>query len=560
MPTDLVRAPDHDRGRSLGWLAVRWVEFFCIHGPGDIQGASLNPALADTIPLSKELVKLTVDCYALDEDGRRLYDSVFYSRAKGADKSGHAARLAQFEALGPSRFAGWARGGEVYELADFRYVYQPGEPLGQAVTYPFLRLMATEEGQTGNVYDAVYYSLKEGPLRELFKRADDIGLTRTFLPGGGEIRPSTASSSAKDGGKESWTNFDETHLYVTPELRRMYDTVRRNMAKRRGAEPWSFETSTMYEPGRESVAERTHDLARRIREGKAKFSRLLFDHRYASLDTDLEDEASLRTGLAEAYGDAASYMPIDRMVAEANDPRNAPEDTRRFFLNQAIASSGRAFDPEKWKALQQPDHVIPNGALVTLGFDGSRTNDATGIVVTEVATGHQQVVGVWENDGSPNWSVDESAVDAAIDEAFRRWEVWRAYCDPFYWETWIAAWAGRHGDKRVIDWRTNRLRVVATALQAYRTAMEAGELSHDGNAQFSRHIANACRQLTNFRDEDGKPMWVIQKERPMSPLKIDLAMAGCLSWEARNDAIASGALSEAAPPLLWVGQDDDDGD
>ena len=33
-----VRAKGHDRARSLGWLAVAWIEFFVRHGPGDVQG------------------------------------------------------------------------------------------------------------------------------------------------------------------------------------------------------------------------------------------------------------------------------------------------------------------------------------------------------------------------------------------------------------------------------------------------------------------------------------------------------------------------------------------
>lgn len=88
MPVELIRAADHIRDRSLGWLAAAWLEHFCVHGPGDIQGRPLSVAAADGIPLSDELTTLLVDSYALDEDGRRLYDSVFFSRPKGADKSG----------------------------------------------------------------------------------------------------------------------------------------------------------------------------------------------------------------------------------------------------------------------------------------------------------------------------------------------------------------------------------------------------------------------------------------------------------------------------------------
>ena len=99
MPVDLIRAPEHSRERSLGWLAAAWLEHFCVHGPGDIQGRPLSVAAPDGIPLSDELTTLLVDSYALDREGRRLYDSVFFSRPKGADKSGQAARIALFEAF-----------------------------------------------------------------------------------------------------------------------------------------------------------------------------------------------------------------------------------------------------------------------------------------------------------------------------------------------------------------------------------------------------------------------------------------------------------------------------
>ena len=38
MPHVTVRAPGHDRSISLGWMAVAWMEYFVVHGPGDVQG------------------------------------------------------------------------------------------------------------------------------------------------------------------------------------------------------------------------------------------------------------------------------------------------------------------------------------------------------------------------------------------------------------------------------------------------------------------------------------------------------------------------------------------
>jgi len=90
------------------------------------------------------------------------------------------------------------------------------------------------------------------------ERRDAAGLTRVLLPGGGEITPSTASSSAKDGGKETFAVFDESGLMDTPELRRMYAVVTRNLRKRKkAAGTWYLETTTMFAPGRDSVAEAT---------------------------------------------------------------------------------------------------------------------------------------------------------------------------------------------------------------------------------------------------------------------------------------------------------------
>jgi len=132
---ELVRAPQHDRTRSLGWLAVWWIETFCVHGPGDVQGTPVE--------LDDEFTAFIVDVYGLDESGRRLYDSAFLSRAKGRAKSELAAFIVLFEAMGPARFSHWATEGETYERDGRVYSYAPGDPVGQPITAPFIRCLAT---------------------------------------------------------------------------------------------------------------------------------------------------------------------------------------------------------------------------------------------------------------------------------------------------------------------------------------------------------------------------------------------------------------------------------
>lgn len=572
MPHEVIRAPEHERSRSLGWLAVEWMHHFCIHGKGDISGTPLNPRIEGAIPLSDELAGLTVDCYALAANGRRLYESVFFSRAKGYDKSGQAARFALFEAMGPCRFAGWAEGGEVFEWMDFRYQYQPGEAMGRVITSPFVRVMATEEAQTGNVYDVIWQNCMDGPLRYAFAREEDIGLSRIYLPDGGEIRPSTAGSASKDGGLESFAVFDETHLYNNNQLRNMYATVRRNLGKRNAAQPWSFEPSTMYKPGQNSVAEQSHKLAQDIRDGKARAARLLFDHREGFADTDVDDEASLRRGLEEAYR-GADYMDIDRLITEFWDPRNDRGESIQFFLNRPTSAGGKAFDLDKWDANVVPaedaERYRAPGEKVALGFDGARTRDGTSLRATHLESGFQWTLGYWErpegsalakwldeHPGYEDWEIDEAEVNAAVEDAMDTYDVRKLYADTSRWEGVVAGWAGKYNHEDppkvvVVKWPVQLRKRTAIACKAYASAIIAGEVLHDGNAVSRQHIANSFREATNFTDDDGSALWLITKERPASPRKIDDTYAGVLSWQARLDAIAAGALVEESTDLVF---------
>jgi len=136
--------------------------------------------------------------------------------------------------------------------------------------------------------------------------------------------------------------------------------------------------------------------------------------------------------------------------------------------------------------------------------------------------------------------VPQHEVVTAIAEAFARYEVWRLYADPPYWETQVAEWAGEFGEERVMNWRTNRTTPMAYAIRSYANAIMAGEVSHSGDRRFASHIGNACRRVLTLADETGQRLWTMYKERPDSPHKIDAAMAGCLSWEARRDALTAG--------------------
>jgi phage terminase large subunit-like protein len=526
-----VRDVDPEGRPTLGWQVIQWIETYLPHGPGDVQG--------DPIRLDDELAAFILRCYALNpETGRRLYDEALLSRPKGRAKSELAGMLVCAEALGPVRFARW----------------EGGEPVGRPIKYPFIRCLSTEEGQSGHTYLNTAYMLSEARERHPDTFAGvDIGRdwqssTRTFLPGGGEIRPSTASSAAKDGGKETLAVFDEPHLYVLAENRAMYRTVKRNLAKRRSAEPWGLLTSTMYAPGEESTCEAIHEAHH-----KGQRPRTLFDHKGVDYPLDLADDLALEKALRYVYGPFIEAMDLDRLKAEVRDPTADENEQRRYFLNERRAGSARWMDPRVWAARADPAVVVADGEPIALGFDGSISRDASALVGC-TRGGHLFVVEVWERPQGPageGWVVPTTEVDQAVRTAFARWPVARMYADPAWWRGWISSWAEEFGKDIVAEFPTNSAARMAPAVEALDTAVKQGELSHDGDSRLARHVGNAHRLYVRLRTDDGERRpFVLQKERPHSPRKIDGAVAGVLALAARNDAIAAGVFPEADYNLL----------
>lgn len=571
----LVQAPHHDRNFSLGWLALSWMESLTLHGDGDVLGMPVNH--------TDEQAGLVVDAYALNgpgtvselKVGRRIYDSVFYSRPKGTDKSGQAARFAMFEGLGPSRFAGIAEGGEVYEDPfglGFTYTYTKGEPMGRHITSPFIRCMATEEGQVGNVYDVIQFNMTEGPIAEALDRKDDGGLSRIILPRQyrGEITPSTASAASKDGGKETFVDFDETHLYNTPELRRMYRTVTRNLRKRKKlAETWFLETTTMFAEGEDSIAELTLKFAESLHEGRtrAKPNQLL-DWRWGECD-DLNDIDKLKAGITEAMGDAMEWQDIDSLVDEFFDPRAQTEDSRRYFLNARTSHSNAYLKAEWWTAvgpkLGEKPKIVTSTEPITLGFDGSRrrsrgVTDATALIGCRVSDGHLFEIKVWEQpanwpkrtpDGkpAPGWAIPQAEVDRAVRRAFRDYKVVGMFADPAGWETWVASWTASFSARLKVKashaapmewWMTGEGKKVYEALVLFEDAVIEGDLTHDGSDALRRHVGNARRRKS-------KAGYGIAKETPESENKIDACVAAVLAYQCRLEALAKG-LGKARKP------------
>lgn len=526
----LVRVGAYDDWPTLGWEVIDWVEDYLTHGPGDVVGAPFE--------LDREEAQLLRDLYRIyprghEREGQRVVGRALYSRPKGRRKSELAGAIVCAEALGPVRFGGWDAN---------------GNPVGVRVSSPFIRCLATEEEQSGNTYDNVSLMLSEARERhpDVFGGVD-IGKnaqasSRVYLPTGGEIRPSTSASASKDGGKETFVVADEEHLYTTPQLKAMHRTVSRNLVKRKAAQPWLLGTTTAHRPGLASTAELAYDRAMKIAEGKDRPAPgFYFNYRFGKV-SNFDDDAQVSAALKEAYWDASEWIDLDRILKdEIRNPEAEEFDSRRYFLNEAASSAEDAFSPDDITAATVEPVAVKAKTRITLGFDGSRFDDTTAIVATDVETGYQWLAGIWECPPSTeDWQVPEDEVHNKVEELFRLYRVDRFYCDPYYWETAIERWAGKWG-KRVIHWHTNRDRQMALAVAGYLTALRGGEVTLEDDPLFLRHFANARRRDGRVRDDNGRLLYTIKKDRPGSPRKIDAAMAAILSWQARTDALAKGS-------------------
>ena len=510
---------------TLGPQVCGWIEDNLVHGPGDLRGIPVR--------LDQEKRALLYRMYEVypqghPQAGRRRFKRCALSLRKGSSKTEMAALIAAVELHpeGPVRCDGFDA---------------EGEPVGVGVTDPYIPMVAYSEEQSDELaYGALRIILEYSEVAKDF----DIGLMRIMRIGGdGKAISLATAPDSRDGARTTFQVFDESHRLTLPRHKQAHRTMLANIPKRYLSDAWSLEITTAPAPGEGSVAEDTMDYARQVAGGAIKDSRLFFFHRQASDEHDLSTQEGIRAAVIEASGPVAAWSDIDGIVEQWRDPTADKTYLERVWLNRLVRASERAFDVQRWDELADPDFLPADGEMITLGFDGARWHDATALVGTHIVTGFQMLLGLWEKPETievDDWEVPADDVEAVVAEAFDRWDVWRMYCDPPYWESLVAEWAGRFGDKRVIEWWTNRQKPMAYAIQAFNTAIASGELLHDGNPHLGRHVGNAVRRVLRIRDEEGRPLWTVYKERPDSVHKIDAAMAAILSWEARGDAVAAG--------------------
>lgn len=526
-------------------VALLWIRAHCVVPDGFRRGAPFTPYGWQNEFLSHHYL---VRGDAVWNPDSPLTGSAFVYRRSmivGPQKMGKDPMVATqvcLEGDGPALFGGWAGKDEGYVCADYgcgcgwEYPYDVGEPKGMRWPTTRIQITSVSEEATENTYLALRPMIELGPLAD---RIPKTGEEFIRLPSG-RIDTVTASANSRLGQPISFTTQGEVGIWTkTNGMEKVADTQYRNLAGMGGRA--SLNTNA-WDPAERSVGQTQYespsqDIYRQFLRPPSGLSMKVKDERRRILRTVYP---------MDTWRENGGHVDLDAIDAEATDlVSRDPAQAARFFGNQLVTGSGKAFDLDVWGKLADPDHVVPKQAQIVAGFDGSRTDDHTALVATEVSTGHQWPVHIW-NPADFGGEVPRDQVDAAVDDLFATYKVLRLNADPPYWKEEIAAWSGRYGDEIVKEWATYRNRLMGFAVREFAAAISTGQLKHSGDATFSLHIGNAHRKELNERDDKGVRLWTLQKERDGAPDKIDAAVAAVLSWEARTVVIAEGALNQKA--------------
>jgi len=488
--------------RTLGWDVLEWGSTYLAQPDGDRKG--------ETWVYTDEQARFALWFYAVDAQGRFLYRRGIIMRVKGAGKTPMMAALACTHLLGPTVFAGWD---------------STGQPVAKPHPSPRVQLAGVSQDQADNCMSLVVEMLGHGTAADEYGL--DIGLTRVYSRTGGKLEPVTASIKSREGQRPTFAELDETALW-TPQNKgpQLAATIRRNLGKVGGR---SLETTNAFVPGEESVAESTWEYYQAIVEGRAANAGLLMDNRSAPPETDVKDKDSTMAALAMCYGDA-TWVDLERIWQEIQDPATREPEARRFYLNQIVSGEYSWIPKHAWDAISEPQGVAP-GTEITVGFDGSIRNDATALVGCVVATGLLFPIRVWEApDGDKDWEVDVLDVVAQVDRTFEQFKVVRLNADPAYWQDIVGRWAVEHPDI-VFEWWTNRPLAMSKAIERLETAILTKSVRHVGAPVLTRHVLNAEVEETAYGTR-------LRKSAKGGSRKIDAAISAILAYEARAEHLS----------------------
>ncbi|QJD50215.1 terminase [Mycobacterium phage Iwokeuplikedis] len=547
--------------RTLGWGVLAWLSEY-VNTPGghdDPKRLKFLIELAEAgIPFNEnmfiptdEQVRLVLWWYAVDERGQYIYREGVIRRLKGWGKDPFTAALCLAELCGPVAFS---------------HFDADGNPVGKVRPSAWITVAAVSQDQTKNTFSLF-------PVMISKKLKADYGLDVNrfiiYSAAGGRIEAATSAAASMEGNRPTFVVQNETQWWgqgpdgKVNEGHSMASVIEGNMTKVDGARTMSI--CNAHIPGTETVGELAYVSYQKIQSGEDVDTGLMYDALEAPADTPIseipsqkEDPegfergiAKLRAGLLIARGDS-TWLPIEDIIKSILSTKNPITESRRKFLNQVNAAEDSWLSPQEWnrcfadkeKYLAKMGYdfaPLDRGQKITLGFDGSKSNDWTALVGCRVSDGFLFVIKIWDPQ-KYGGEVPREDVDATVHSVFQRYDVVAFRADVKEFEAYVDSW-GRTYKKKIkvnaspnnpvaFDMRGQQKRF-AFDCERLEDAVLEGEVWHDGNPVLTQHVLNAKRHPTTY------DAIAIRKVTKDSSKKIDAAVCGVLAFGARQDYLMS---------------------
>lgn len=516
--------------KSLGWGALNWLYSYVLSPGGETAGQPFMPTL--------EQSRIILWWYAIDEHGEFIYREGVLRRMKGAGKDPLAAALSLFELCGPCAFS---------------HFDDNGDPVGKPRHAAWIQVAAVSQEQSKNTFRLF-------PVMISSRMKTDYGLDVNkfiiYSAAGGQIEAVTSSPASMEGNRPTFIVLNETQEWVeTNDGHDMMNVINGNITKIAGARRLSI--CNAHVPGRDSVAEREYDHWQDVQSGKAVDTKSFYDALEAPADTPVSEIPSfkedpegyekgiqqLREGLLVARGDSM-WLPLEEILQSVLDTKNSVSESRRKFLNQVNAHEDSWIAPAEWDRIALTDKTfnLNKGEKITLGFDGSKSNDYTALVACRVSDACLFTIRVWNPDDFPNGEIPREDVDATVRSVFQRYSVVAFRADVKEFEAYVDQWGQDYRRKLLVnaspgnpvafDMRGNQKRF-AFDCERFVDAVLEREVYHDGNPTLRQHVLNARRHPTVYDAIS------IRKASKDSSRKIDAAVCAVLAFGARQDLLMS---------------------
>lgn len=369
-------------------------------------------------------------------------------------------------------------------------------------------IAASDERQAGHIYRAAVRMVEMND--DLAERAHFFSDRLYFPQTDSELRALPADEGALQGWAPTLMLVDELHVVT----QKVWDAVVGGIGKHERSLALAISTPS---DNTESVMWNLREYF--MEEDPEDF---LYVEHAAPEGCDLKD----RDAWAEANPALGDFLNESALAAQV---RTMPEAAfRRYRLGQWVGSENTWLPYGAFKPLARP-HLVGAKQKVVLAFDGSTAGDSTVLVGCTVPRGDEKpylfVIDMWESAGKPrDWRVPRQEVDAAVREAFQRFNVVEFACDPWGWQSEIQSWADRHGKRRVVEYNTAHASRMAPATdKMYELVMEAA-IEHDGDERLVQHFSNAVAKTTHMGD-------LISKDRKARERKIDSAVASIVALD-----------------------------